>query len=1159
MKPGHRRGSNDCHIKGSCSKCESSRHNTLLCTGKKCDSNGQRTHGNGGQKEVTSNSAICCALTNKEATSVTYLPVIPILVRLPQVGKWVKANALIDCGCNGTLCLDSLAEKMECPVDKQYKVWINHACGSKLTNAVRIDAIEAKGVGKDHSATYIIRDVDSLSELPKHGNPIGGSLTRITSFPHLKGIKLPVLEHSNVDIIIGTNNEHLLITEQRCYPDDGNGPAAWRTPLGWTLVGCEKSTEERPRELSCSFALRRLDNTAVVEDIYNQKLKYSDRTCSGNPDTCKLLHEEMKRVMYGDFEADPEEEEKAPSKEDVVAMEMMQAGAEHKDGHWTVPLPLRDKVLELPDNRSYAVKRLMSLKNVLLKKPELLEFYTGKMTDLKENYLEEAEVGDLMVGPRIGSLWYLVHFCTQQVKPRVVYDGPAQYKGFSLNGCLFQGGDDMQQLTDVLMRFRRDAIAFVCDIKEMFLQVGIPATQRDLLRILWFENNDLNGAIKTYRFKFLPYGLICSMSMAAFVLGLIAELNRTNADDDTIRMLRDNFYVDDGLGCAKDIPTATRMAKQLIEILRDGGFKLRKFISNSKTLMEELGEDLLAPEVQDVDLENESIPEHRVLGVSWEPSNDRFVVKIKIKPKPLTKRGCWSMISNSVYDPIGMCQPYLLTGRQILQAVCEEVSGWDDMLPNKLGKQWRKWYDSLHNLEKLNIRRCYTTRGRADSYQIHTFMDASTVGLGAVSYLRSHYKEDNSVEIAFIIGKSRIVSRSNTTSVPKLELRAAILGSKLHRKVKNAIGLDIEKSYLWTDSTSVRNWILNRSSRFSKYVARNVAAIEMRTNGDDFLHVPTAQNPADMASRGASPDKASPDTIWINGPVFLQLGEDEWPRLGKSLVGEETEEKQTLGISSLATSLTQEASQALSSFVVERRDVDFDPMACCAAHMEEAVGRIEFSPESKFASGPEESFKNIPSTVSKIVMESSVWHKLLIKLAVRKRWVIGKILDMSCIDNDKIPITVGKYGGRSSLIQQISREEMKEASFDAIKVAQQDFFGSDFLQVVQKDGFGKFLQKAKGGDLQKARMIANLLPYVDEHSVLRVGGRLHRSNLPQQTVHPPILPKRHTVTKLIIEDTHQAFQHAGQQWVLSQIMRRYWVLHGHCTVKHYLQDCPFCK
>lgn len=1168
LRSGHRRGSNRCRIKGECSTCGSKNHNTLLCTGKKNggDGNKQRSHRDGNQNEVRSNSAICCTLTNsgKEEASVTYLPVIPILVKLPHKKKWIKANALIDCGCNGTLCLDSLAKKMECSIDNRYKVWINHACGSQLTNAVRIDALEAKGVGEDCSDTYLIKNVDSLPELPKHGNPIGGSLTRINSYPHLKNIQLPVLEHSNVDIIIGTNNEHLLITQQRFYPDDGNGPAAWRTPLGWTLVGSEKSKKEKPRELSCSFAFRRLYNTEVLEDVSTQQIKHSDNTCSGNPDTCKLLHEEIERVMYGDFEQDPEEEEEAPSKEDVAAMKMMESGLEHQDGHWTVPLPLRDKAVDLPDNRTYAVKRLMSLKNVLLKKPELLEFYTSKMKDLKTNYLEEVgtdETDGAAVDRRLDVIWYLVHFCTQQSKPRVVYDGPAQYKGFSLNGCLFQGGDNMKQLTDVLIRFREDSIAFVCDIKEMFLQVGIPVQQRDLLRVLWFKDDDLNGGITTYRFKFLPYGLICSMSMAAFVLAQIAKLNRTNADEDTVKMLRDNFYVDDGLGCAKDTTTAIRMAKQLVELLGDGGFKLRKFISNSKPLMEELGEDLLAPEVQDVDLSKECIPEHNVLGVSWEPNADRFVVKIKVNPKPLTKRGCWSMISNSVYDPIGICQPYLLTGRQILQAVCEEVSGWDDPLPSKLCKQWKKWYDSLHNLEKLNIRRCYTTRGIADSYQIHTFMDASTVGLGAASYLRCYFKEDNSVEVAFIVGKSRIVPRSNTTSVPKLELKAAILGSKLHRKVKNAIGLDIEKSYLWTDSTSVRNWICNRSSRFSKYIARNVAAIEMRTNGDEFLHVPTAQNPADIASRGVSPEKASSDTIWITGPAFLQLGEDEWPRLSKPQVDEETEEKRLsdADISSLVVSLVQETSRAVTSHVVERREVDLDPLVCCVAHRDEVGSSIEIRPEGKFSSSPEESFAIIPPVLCKIVMESSVWHRLLIRLVVRKRWVVDKILKMTCIDNLKIPMTVQKHDDGSSFTQQVSREEMEEATLVAIKVAQQEFFGSDFLQAVQKDGLGKFMQKAKGEDLQKAKMIVNLLPYIDERSVLRVGGRLHRSNLPQETVHPPILPKRHAVTKLIIEDTHQMFQHAGQQWVLSQVMRRYWILHGHCTVKFYLQDCLFCK
>ena len=101
----------------------------------------------------------------------------------------------------------------------------------------------------------------------------------------------------------------------------------------------------------------------------------------------------------------------------------------------------------------------------------------------------------------------------------------------------------------------------MCDIKEMFLQVGIPVAQRDLLRVLWFANDDLNGRIVTYRFKYLPYGLICSMAMAAFVLALIAKLNKTNADKETIQMLKENFYVDDGLGCAQDLQSATRMTQ----------------------------------------------------------------------------------------------------------------------------------------------------------------------------------------------------------------------------------------------------------------------------------------------------------------------------------------------------------------------------------------------------------------------------------------------------------------------------------------------------------------------------------------------------------------------------------------------------------------------
>ena len=129
--------------------------------------------------------------------------------------QWIKANVLIDCGCYGTLCLDALAKKMgcSCSTKNQYKLWINHACVLQLTNnAVRIDL--AKCVSDNWTDTYLNKS-NILSYSPEHGNPIGGYLTRISSYPHLNNIKLPILEHSYVNITIGmvfTNNEHLLIT-----------------------------------------------------------------------------------------------------------------------------------------------------------------------------------------------------------------------------------------------------------------------------------------------------------------------------------------------------------------------------------------------------------------------------------------------------------------------------------------------------------------------------------------------------------------------------------------------------------------------------------------------------------------------------------------------------------------------------------------------------------------------------------------------------------------------------------------------------------------------------------------------------------------------------------------------------------------------------------
>ena len=48
----------------------------------------------------------------------------------------------------------------------------------------------------------------------------------------------------------------------------------------------------------------------------------------------------------------------------------------------------------------------------------------------------------------------------------------------------------MNNLIGVLMRFRKENIAVMCDIKQMFHSFYVDPLHRDFLRFLWFEGND---------------------------------------------------------------------------------------------------------------------------------------------------------------------------------------------------------------------------------------------------------------------------------------------------------------------------------------------------------------------------------------------------------------------------------------------------------------------------------------------------------------------------------------------------------------------------------------------------------------------------------------------------------------------------------------------
>ena len=76
------------------------------------------------------------------------------------------------------------------------------------------------------------------------------------------------------------------------------------------------------------------------------------------------------------------------------------------------------------------------------------------------------------------------------------------------------------------------------------------------------------------------------------------------------------------------------------------------------------------------------LPVERALWVQWAVESDTLGFRIILKDKPLTRRGILSTIC-SIYDPLGMAAPFVLTGKKILQDLCRTKLDWDDEIDDE--------------------------------------------------------------------------------------------------------------------------------------------------------------------------------------------------------------------------------------------------------------------------------------------------------------------------------------------------------------------------------------------------------------------------------------------------------------------------------------------
>ncbi|GFU58684.1 integrase catalytic domain-containing protein [Trichonephila clavipes] len=186
-------------------------------------------------------------------------------------------------------------------------------------------------------------------------------------------------------------------------------------------------------------------------------------------------------------------------------------------------------------------------------------------------------------------------------------------------------------------------------------------------------------------------------------------------------------------------------------------------------------------------------------------------------------------------------------------------------------EEWMNFYQKLAKVNNFKIPRCILLPATI-RIEIHGFSDASERAYAAVVYIKC-FNESGQSQTRLLCSKSR-VAPLKTLTIPRLELSAALLLSRLVKKVAPILQLSIHKIWMWTDSTIALAWIKTEPHKLKTFVSNRVAEIQALSKDYHWKHVSSKNNPADLISRGCNVDELLKNEMWFSGPD-LQTDEYE--------------------------------------------------------------------------------------------------------------------------------------------------------------------------------------------------------------------------------------------------------------------------------------------
>ena len=809
----------------------------------------------------------------RKPTKDVFLQVIPIVVRGPK--KELETFGVLDSASEGTFVRDDIAKELE----------LTRTSDTILLKTIHQQETSKKDVvsfviaARDGSASFTVKEAYVAPEekfnMPGRRRLIDQGDEDL--FTHLDGLSFEEVNPKEVTVLIGADTAPAHLYSEVRQGNQGQ-PLALKTAFGWCLFG-SSIRKGKVREVLCSATFIEEDpNHQAQECFWSEEEEPPSIHCNLiTSRSDQFLNEAMEKFWKQENCGILPPRDISMSRDDMSALKVLETGTRNLGDRYEVPMLWATPNVELPDNRPMAMKRYTTLERRLRAKSDL---YKG-MKAVIDGYLTSDPPHARKMSPEeAGTVskrtWYLpIHPVTNPNKPgkiRVVNDAAAEYKNVSLNNSLLTGPDMLSSLVGTLLRFRTGPIAIAADIEAMFHQVRVSREDADSLRFLWKDNILSDGPPETYQMLVHIFGAKCSPACCSYALKRAGRDAAQDYDALTFESVVKDFYMDDLLKSVSTEEAAIKLALEATSMLKCSGFRLCKFVSNSKGVLDALPSSDVSSSAY-VNLDGEKM--ERALGVLWDPKNDVFTFTAKLKEVPSNKRGIQSA-TNSLFDPPGFLAPFTLKPKLIMQVLWKQGRQWDEDVDQDTNKIWEKWLDASKRIAKIKINRPYCPGNKhIAEVQLHVFGDASELAFGCVVYLRFSFKEGGHA-CSLVMAKTR-VAPIKTKTLPRLELDAARSGARAGHFVLHEVDLPIQRTQYWSDSTLALQYIKNVKHRMKVLVANMSSEIVSLTDPEHWRHIPGDENPADILSRGVDDPEALVSCGWFSGPGFLSQDEENWP------------------------------------------------------------------------------------------------------------------------------------------------------------------------------------------------------------------------------------------------------------------------------------------